>query len=60
MKKIIIVVFTVTTVLSLAFAANNKQKQPIVSVPEVIECEHQGTCKMTRIDVLLQLEKKKL
>lgn len=50
-------VFVVAIVLvNIAFSNNgDKLSQP---VPEVIACESQGNCQMTRIEVLLQQDKK--
>jgi hypothetical protein len=55
MKKVITVFFIVTVLLNIAFAVD-KREQYTTPVPEVIQCESQETCKMTRIEVLLQFE----
>jgi len=58
MKKVITIFFVVTVLFNSVFAAD-KNAKPVTPIPEVIQCENQGNCKMTQIEVLLQREKEK-
>lgn len=55
MKNIIaIVVLLAITFFNISFAISNDSE--ITPIPEVVACESQGTCEMTSLAVLLQLD----
>lgn len=54
----IVAVFLITNVLNSPLIAANST-DTVVPAPEVIKCESKGTCKMTPLETLQILEKKR-
>lgn len=63
MKNIITtVIFLAITFFSISstIANNSNQGKEAMPAPEVIACEKQGTCEMTTLTLLLELDKEEL